>query len=327
MTTITRIIALISAAGIVVPTTAQNLQCPDIAKTLKEYSIDSSSSNFLNSVFSQHCQQDGSKKSTSVGLGLDAVVNAIPLKFTGSYNNNDAAFTNFCKTYASFTTANSNTDTYKETISTKALDTLAQCLRLQSTGVFITHDVTNVEAISFYMRSSVTQSFGLQGVQTTGDVTCTGQLGGHKTKFDQSVTSTIKTTQSFGCIRQGTGTAKGGKSFGESTITIMTNQGNYAVLWPKDERQSIDMATDIDRRITSVSGDLALTKTALQTITQAKPVVVYQCPAGTQGWNPGGNWASYGCQGQISTSSTCTNIEYPNNQVLSCTALGSIRPY
>ncbi|TDP74072.1 hypothetical protein [Roseateles toxinivorans] len=306
---------------------AQNLQCPDIAKTLKEYSIDSSSSNFLNSVFSQHCQQDGSKKSSSAGIGLDAVVKAIPIKFTGSYGSSDDAFTNFCKSYASYSTASSNNDSYKETISIKALDTIDQCLRLQSSGVQLTHIVTNVEAMSFYMRSSVTTTFELQGIQTTGNVKCTGQIKGHTKTFDQAVSATIKATQSFSCTRQATNKPTGAKLFDEATVTVLTNQGNYAVLWPRDERQSIDMATDIDKRITSVAADLSLAKTALQTLTGAKPVVVYQCPIGTQGWNPGGAWGYYGCQGQITTNSNCTNIEYPNNQTLNCTPIGSIRPY
>lgn len=53
-------------------------------------------------------------------------------------------------------------------------------------------------------------------------------------------------------------------------------------------------------------------------------ITVYQCPNGTGGWNPGGAWGSYGCQGQISSRSTCKNIEYPNQQTRNCTLLGKI---
>jgi len=56
-------------------------------------------------------------------------------------------------------------------------------------------------------------------------------------------------------------------------------------------------------------------------------VEVYKCPVGTGGWNPGGDWGSYGCQGQISSISNCTNIESPNRQVRNCTYLGKIRIY
>lgn len=53
-------------------------------------------------------------------------------------------------------------------------------------------------------------------------------------------------------------------------------------------------------------------------------VNIYQCPKGTGGWNPGGAWGSYGCQGQYSSSPTCTNIEFPNTQHRNCTLIGKI---
>jgi len=307
---------------------SQNLQCPDIAKTLKEYSIDSSSSSFLNSVFTQHCQQDGSRKSTGGSVGLDAVVKAIPIKFTGGYNNNEEAFTNFCKSYSSFTAATSSSDAYKETISSKALETIAECQRLQAGGVIITHQLSNAESLSFYLRNSVTQTFELQGVQATGPVRCSGMIGGMPRQFDMTINSKITKTQSFACVRTGTLKAdKTGNDFAESVVTILTNQGNYSVFWPKDQRQSSDMASAIDTRITVLQGELNKTNAALKPNIDARPIPIYQCPVGTGGWNPGGQWGSYGCQGQISTSSTCINIEYPNSQPRACTAIGSIRPY
>lgn len=56
-------------------------------------------------------------------------------------------------------------------------------------------------------------------------------------------------------------------------------------------------------------------------------VGVYMCPSGkTPGANPtGGWWGSYGCQGQISSASTCSNIEYPWSENRACTYLGTLR--
>ena len=56
-------------------------------------------------------------------------------------------------------------------------------------------------------------------------------------------------------------------------------------------------------------------------------VTVYKCPSGTGGWNPGGAWGSYGCQGQISSIPTCQNIEYSNYQTRNCTLLGEMKVY
>lgn len=307
---------------------SQNLQCHDIANTLKEYSIDSSSSSFLNSVFAQYCHQDGSKKATSGSLGLDAVVKAIPIKFTGSYSNNEQAFTNFCKQYSSFTAASSSSDAYKETISSKALETIAECQRLQATGVIITHQLSNAESLSFYMRNSVLQNFVLQGVGTTGPVKCSGQIGGSEKPFNMAVNVAIKKSQSFTCVRTGAPKSDGsGIDFAESVVTVLTNQGNYSVFWPRDQRQSSDMASEIERKITALQGELNKTNALLKPIMDARPVAIYLCPSGTSGWNPGGDWGSYGCQGQVSTDSKCVNIEYPHRQVRECMPIGAIRPY
>jgi excisionase family DNA binding protein len=50
-------------------------------------------------------------------------------------------------------------------------------------------------------------------------------------------------------------------------------------------------------------------------------VVVYQCPSGAVACT-NGSWGSFGCQGQISTSSVCTNITYPCTENRPCTRLG-----
>lgn len=78
--------------------------------------------------------------------------------------------------------------------------------------------------------------------------------------------------------------------------------------------------------ISTLENSFSLLNNAVNALsTPANTVTVYQCPNGTNGWNPGGAWGFYGCQGQITTSSTCTNLEYPNRQTLNCTTLGILR--
>jgi hypothetical protein len=305
---------------------AQNLQCPDIARTLKTYQIDASSSSFLNSAFSQNCQQDGSRKSSGGGVGLEAIVKAIPVKFTGNYNSTDEGFTNFCKSYASLATATSSQDAYKEFISDKALITIEQCNRLQASGVQITHDVINIESVVFYLRSSVTQSFDIQGVSTTGKVACTGLIKGRPTKFDNNVSVSVKATQNISCIRKGEASQKG-PIFDEASVTVLTNQGNYSVLLPRDERLSETLASSIAAQISTLRKDLAASNTLLRVVTDAKAIPIYQCPVGWVKGGPPGQWASYGCQGHISAIPTCTDNVYPQSQTLPCAPLGSVRPY
>ena len=56
-------------------------------------------------------------------------------------------------------------------------------------------------------------------------------------------------------------------------------------------------------------------------------IEIFQCPYGTDGWNPGGSWASYGCNGQISNYSVCRNIEFPHEQIRNCTPIGKLKVF
>lgn len=310
---------------------AQNLQCPDISRTLATYNIDNSSSEFLTTVYSKYCYEDGSVKSSGGGLGIDVIVKAIPVKFTGNYSNSQEAHSNFCKTYSSLLQSNTATASYTKTISDSAIQTIDHCLSLQAAGVQISHDVTNYEALSFYMRSSVTSSFELQGVQTTGAVKCTGIVKGALTKFDEKLNLSIKNTQGFSCKRSGTAKSNGSRNFDEATITVLTNQGNYPVLWPKNQREPEDMAAEIQKRLGQITADNSMMATMLRTIMNPKPIPIYQCPTGwIRTGSPDLAWASYGCLGQISTESVCSDIGWKGGNVtnqLSCSPLGSIRPY
>lgn len=305
---------------------AQNLQCPDISRLLKTYEIDTSSSSFLNSIYSQNCQQDGSKKSSGGGFGLDAVIKAIPIKFTGSYTNTDEGFTNFCKSYTSLATSTSSQDSYKERITDKALNTIDQCNKLQASGIQISHEIVNIESISFYLRNSVTQSFELQGVATTGKISCTGLVKGKQAKFDSNINVQVKTTQNISCLRKGEANPKG-PVFDEATVSILTNQGNYSVLLQRDQRLSENLASTLASQITMLRADLATSNSMIHVVTDAKPIPIYQCPVGWVKGGPPGQWASYGCQGQISGTPYCTDNVYPQSQTLPCIALGSVRPY
>lgn len=55
----------------------------------------------------------------------------------------------------------------------------------------------------------------------------------------------------------------------------------------------------------------------------ASQINVYQCPTSCAGCS-GGAWAYYGCQGQLTTSTTCSTIEYPCNVTCNCNYVGKM---
>jgi len=308
---------------------AQNLQCVDVARTLKEFSISTSSSSYLNSVFDNYCEASGSTKEAGGSFGIDAVIKAIPVKFTGSYSSSEEAMRNFCKTYASSSSLQERKYSYEEKIAGKALDTVSDCLKLQAQGVVITHDVANRERMSFFLKSGVDQKITLSGVYSSGGVSCSGLVKGKGQPFTESTFIPKINYQGFTCLRAPqVSTNPNVKLFEEAVIIVSTNLGNYNVLWPRDERISEDMASAISINIDSIKRKTDENSVSISTVLGAKTVPVFRCPTGkSPGWGPGGACGSYGCEGQISTNSTCKNIEYPHEDVRACEPIGSLRLY
>lgn len=258
-----RLILALIVAGLPSAAFPQALQCTDIARTLKEFSISTSSSSYLNSVFDSYCEASGNTKTSSGSLGLEAVVKAIPIKFTGSASNSEEAMKNFCKNYAGTTALQERKFSYEERIASKALDTVTDCLRLQAQGVTITHDIVNRDTSAFFLKSSVEQKITLSGVSVNGPVACTGQISGKNAAFNQSTNVIVSKSQNFTCTRTPEMNAQKVKVYPESSIVISTNFGNYNVLWPRDEQLPEDMASAIGRDIELAKGQIgALTNQA-----------------------------------------------------------------
>jgi hypothetical protein len=97
----------------------------------------------------------------------------------------------------------------------------------------------------------------------------------------------------------------------------------------KCAQKAVDVAASADAAAKALQDRVnkleVLTK---QLESQTTGVSMYQCPnsdghmGGSLG---GGSWGFYGCQGQITTQSTCMVIEYPKNQSYPCTPIGKLR--
>jgi hypothetical protein len=240
---------------------AQTLNCESIAKTLKEYSISTSSSDYLNSVFDQYCEQSGESKAATFNSSADVIIKAVPVKFTGDATATDQRVKNFCKNYSAYISSSERKFTYDEKIASRALDTLDKCMQLSATkGVLITHAVVNKSAINFFMQASATKPIAFSGLTSTGAVTCTGQIEGKLQTFGPNTSLKISATQNIMCTRK---SRKQGNNdvFDEATISLATDEGPaYSVLWPRDERLSEDMASEIARSLDGLSGELATLK-------------------------------------------------------------------
>lgn len=90
-------------------------------------------------------------------------------------------------------------------------------------------------------------------------------------------------------------------------------------------KEMTDNISNINEKVLTLSNNGNALASRIQDINNESVVTVYKCPEGSDGWGPGGAWGFYGCQGQITTQTTCQNIEYPHKQTRQCIKLGNVR--
>jgi hypothetical protein len=86
-------------------------------------------------VFTQHCEQNGSLRTTSTNVDFSAAYKLISLDFSGSQDDAKSEMQKFCKTFAQDYTSASASSQYKNTVVVDALESFNECRRLETQGV------------------------------------------------------------------------------------------------------------------------------------------------------------------------------------------------
>lgn len=110
--------------------------CVEIYKNAtRDYSQEQQESVELARSFSSFCQKDGSVSSSASGIGLDAIVNSIPFKFSVTSNSSQQKLTEFCKIGSTqFDTWNKKS-VATSTVVTGALSNFNGCIQLANSGL------------------------------------------------------------------------------------------------------------------------------------------------------------------------------------------------
>ncbi len=212
-----------------------------ISEGLREYDIEHTSGSYLDTVHDRYCDASGSTNSSNASIGLDLVVKAIPINFTGNYGSYEEAMRNFCKDYKSTRAAATESRSRKEKIVSRAYQSFDACISLAAAGVFINQTVESVSRVNFYVSPSINRSVVISGINSTSNVSCQGQdpnnRGAASVTFNTD--SMIKlTTAPLGmvCTRSGVLDKSGNTNFDEAVITVLTDinpNGNYTIYMPR----------------------------------------------------------------------------------------------
>ena len=232
-------------------------QCDTIiTKGLREYDISSESSSYLNNVFSQYCHESGEARSSSSNVGLEAIVKAIPIKFSLGSTSSQTAMQNFCKTYRGSTEAQQSRDTYRETIATKSLDSYVDCVQLSQLGFYVTHDVITAEKAQVMFRAGVGKPIEINGIDTSSNVACVGSVNGKEQRYTVATKVKSDNTISVFCTRSSRKGAGDVTVFDEGSVAVDITGHKYNFFLPKAEIIPENVASRVQASLVELRGAL-----------------------------------------------------------------------
>jgi hypothetical protein len=287
-----------------------------------------------NSAVEQHassfCKEYAKSSGKSSSSNFGASYKFLSASFGSSGASMEEVASRYCSSDNIYTASKDAYRQYIESISPGAYGAYEQCIRMSKQDIRFNVDPGSILPTEFSVSASFVSTAALQNSATltyssSDDVRCNWDDSSEPKKVLQTGSTAL-----LKCKRENQ--AK------KSYVTIVhSSSGSSLPLtlpWQAYDDHGIPINTldELKREVDTINGkffelnnSMTINAGKLQTISTSPTVTIYKCPKGTNGWNPGGAWASYGCQGQISTEAQCTNIEFPNKQNLDCTRLGTIR--
>jgi hypothetical protein len=255
-------------AALSTPTFAQNIydNCRAvITDGLREYSVSNDSLSYLNTVFDKYCDRSGSTKTAGVGVGIDAVIKSIPVKFTGNYSSNEEGWRSFCRNYSSETALQTNRNNYQERIVERAYDSFDSCIALAAAGIVTRHRVENITRTNFFMHAGFARPVTIRGVNATSNIKCEGIDPNSKenksTTFNAGSVMKLVNDDVLGmvCTRSGNLDAAGNTAYDEGIVTVLTDispNGNYTIFMPRDTKLADNVASLVQKQIKETADSL-----------------------------------------------------------------------
>ncbi|MGO4717125.1 hypothetical protein [Bradyrhizobium sp. 2TAF24] len=251
-------------------TTCASAQSPDACDAIllqasRNTQANSESYEYLNAVFDQTCNAAGQTKSGGFSAGLDAVVKAIPIKFTLGASDASTATSNFCRNYRDTRYGSQVINNFRQTVVEKSLDTYVQCKAISLLGISLSHTIVNVGQLSVLGRAGIDRPIEMRGLRSSDNVSCetmVKQDDGGATAVSLSTSSVVASRDSLTifCKRTPTQGTNGEKVYEEAAISIGVAGAKYDIFWPREEQLPENTASKIATSIQSIQNRIDILK-------------------------------------------------------------------
>jgi hypothetical protein len=261
---------------------ASNFNCDTVINQgLRQYHITSSDTSYLHSIFSKYCYADGRSNSSSLNIGIEAVIKAIPVKFSLGSTDQTEAMSNFCKTYAESEDFKSKSSNYEETIVNRAYESFDSCVRLSALGLSVTHDIITDEKAQILLRAGVGKPIEINGLDSSENISCSGSDGlGKELAYTKSTHRQSAETIGIFCTRKSRNGEGGISVFDEGSVAIDITGDKYNFYWPKSEVLPETLASQVQVSINELRASIAAQGSLISGIGRGRILAMIQVQKG-----------------------------------------------
>lgn len=200
---------------------------------VRDIDLDTRSQVQASEIFQEHCESNGSAKSSSLTVGIDATVKKIPLKFNLGSGSSAERLQSFCKSMASASFNKSDSYKYQSYVVTDALALMNQCLIIEKSGVRASHVVNGLTSVTVrFDFNAGQQQVVLRSVtydETSAKCTTTAINGSPIAVTASLKQVTLKNSFAIVCRRIPTKLTDGTQVIKPLELSIDTNHGPYTV--------------------------------------------------------------------------------------------------
>jgi hypothetical protein len=253
-----KIRVLLAHCGLMLLVIAQPTLAQEICRDIITYAArDLTSTNTQDavsySIYSEHCEGSSLRQSGQTNIGLEAVVKAVPVKFNLGSGSAEQKLQQFCKIYSQTGAASSVANIQTSLVVREALTAFNDCIMMANRGVHFIPTIQRAQ-VAVSVRRAAGQDVNIQGVRYRADVLkC--DVPNTDTRNGTQVAD-LNTRKKLGadfypifCERIGIPNANGGLNYPRAELSILTDQGNFAMPIAPDAEMPVAWASEISNNI------------------------------------------------------------------------------
>lgn len=261
-----RLCALILLLLQVTPVLAQDICSGILRYAARDETQDDQDLAIAQSIYKQNCEGSSSRSSNSTSVGLEAVVKAIPFKFSFGGENNDERLRNFCKTANAQDIIHQTTNLRRSIVVREALNSFVECIRFANQNIFFDPSLGRTR-FSISVRRGLENS-AIEGVHyNPQELTCTVP----RTDGSDTTTTANENTRKnldvisypISCERIPKTGQDGSVQYPRAEIEVATNRGNFFLAIPEDEVRPERWATEITAQLNQLEQKISTLKDRL----------------------------------------------------------------